>query len=152
MEQAKSKSTLLFVAVACLAGMALGSALTLAVTQRSQSIPTSGTVIGIGVGVYADSGGAQNLTSISWGSVYPGESVNRTVYVKNTGNAAITLSMATSGWSPAAANGSINITWDREGVSLNAGQAVAATLTLLTSPGISGITDFSVNIIITGSG
>ena len=152
MEQAKSKSTLLFVAIACLAGMALGSALTLAVTQRSQSIPTSGTVIGIGVGVYADSGGAQNLTSISWGSVYPGESVNRTVYVKNTGNAPITLSMATSGWSPAAANGSINITWDREGASLNAGQAVAATLTLSTSPGISGITDFSVNIIITWSG
>ena len=152
MEQAKSKSTLLFVAVACLAGMALGSALTLAVTQRSQSIPTSGTVIGIGVGVYADSAGAQNLTSISWGSVCPGEGGNRTVYVKNTGNAAITLSMTTSGWSPAAANGSINITWDREGVSLNAGQAVAATLTLLTSPGISGITDFSVNIIITGSG
>jgi hypothetical protein len=35
---------------------------------------------------------------------------------------------------------------------LNAGQSTAATITLSTSAGISGITDFSVNIIVTGSG
>jgi len=42
-------------------------------------------VIGIGVGVYADVACSQNLTGISWGKVAPGESVNRKVYVKNTG-------------------------------------------------------------------
>ncbi len=104
MERAKNKSTLLLVAVTCLVGMALGSALTLALIQRSQSIPTSGMIIAIGVGVYADSTCSQNLTGISWGTVAPGESVNRTVYVKNTGNAQITLSMASSGWNQSAAS------------------------------------------------
>ncbi len=104
LEEARNKSTLLIVAVTCLVGMALGSALTLALTQRSQSIPTSGMIIGIGVGVYADSACSQNLTGISWGIAAPGESVNRTVYVKNTGNAQITLRMLTSGWNPSAAS------------------------------------------------
>ncbi len=104
MEEARNKSTLLIIAVTCLVGMALGSALTLALTQRSQSIPTSGMIIGIGVGVYADSACSQNLTGISWGIAAPGESVNRTVYVKNTGNAQITLRMLTSGWNPSAAS------------------------------------------------
>jgi hypothetical protein len=152
LEQARNKSTLLLVAVTCLVGMALGSALTLALTQQSQSIPTSGTVIGVGVGVYSDSGCTQNLTSLSWGTVRPGESVNRTVYVKNTGNAPITLTMAASGWNPAAANGPITIAWDREGASLTGGQSLSATVALSVSPSISGITDFSVNLIVTGSG
>src|SRR5512136_1838711 len=128
--------------------MALGSVLTLALTQRSQSIPTSGMVIGIGVGVYADQACSQNLTGISWGVVAPGESVNRTVYVKNTGNAQITLSMAASGWSPPTANGRIAVSWDRESSLLGASQSVAATIVLFVSPSISGVSDFSVKVVI----
>ena len=142
----------MLVVITCLVGMALGSALTLALTQHSQSIPTSGMVIGIGVGVYSDSACTQNLTSISWGTVRPGESVNRTVYVKNTGNAPIILSMAVSGWNPPAANGQITVSWDKEGSSLGAGQSAAATIVLSVSSSISGVTDFSVNVVITGAG
>lgn len=151
MEQVNSKRVLLFVVAACLIGMVVGSAVTFAVLQRSYSISSAGLVIGVNVGVFADSACTQNLTAISWGSVYPGESVSRTVYVKNTGNAPITLSMAAAGWNPAAANGSISIGWDREGVSLISGQVVAAAITLSASPSMSGM-NFSVTIIITGSG
>jgi hypothetical protein len=143
---------LLFVSVALAVGLLVGSALTYAALQVSFSIPTSGSVFAVNVGVFSDSACTVNLTSISWGAVSPGESVDRTVYVKNTGNAPITLSMTTSGWSPAAANGPITISWNKEGTVLNAGQSTAATITLSTSSGISGITDFSVNIIVTGSG
>ena len=152
MEEARNKSTLMLVVITCLVGMALGSALTLALTQHSQSIPTSGMVMGIGVGIYSDSACTQNLTGISWGLVRPGESVNRTVYVKNTGNAPITLSMAASGWNPLAANGQIIVTWDKESSSLAAGQSAAATIILTVSSSISGVTDFSVNVVITGAG
>jgi hypothetical protein len=151
LEQVNSKRVLLFVVAACLIGMVVGSAVTFAVLQRSYSISSAGLVIGVNVGVFADSACTQNLTAISWGSVYPGESVSRTVYVKNTGNAPITLSMAAAGWNPAAANGSISIGWDREGVSLISGQVVAAAITLSASPSMSGM-NFSVTIIITGSG
>ena len=116
MEQMKPKRVLLAVVAACLAGMLVGSAVTFAVLQRSYSFPTSGTIVAVNVGVFADSACTQNLTSVSWGSVEPGESVGRTIYVKNTGNAPVTLSMALSGWNPAVADGPISIVWDREGV------------------------------------
>lgn len=143
---------MMLVVAACLIGGLVGSAVTFAVMQRSYSFPTSGTIIGVGVGVYADSACTQNLTAISWGNVYPDESINRIVYVKNTGNAPITLSMATADWVPSVANGPLSLAWDVEGATLDPGQAVAATITLSVSLGVSGITDFSVNIIVTGSG
>jgi hypothetical protein len=141
-----------FVALALAVGLLVGSGATYAALQGSFTIPTSGSVFAVNVGVFSDSACTVNLTSISWGAVSPGESVDRTVYVKNTGNAPITLSMATSGWSPSAANGPITVAWDKQGTVLNAGQSTAATITLSTSAGISGITDFNVNIIVTGSG
>ena len=151
-EQASPKRVMLLVTTACIIGMMVGSAVTFAVLQRSVSFPTSGTITAVNVGVYADSACTQNLTSISWGSVEPGESVNRIVYVKNTGNAPVTLSMVTSGWNPAVAYGPISIVWDREGVSLSPGLSISATLALSVSPSVSGITDFGVNIVVTGSG
>ena len=152
MVQVDARRVVLFVVVSCLVGAVLGSAVTFAVLQRSYRIPANGMVIGVNVGVFADAAATQNVTAISWGSVYPGESVNRTVFVKNTGNAPITLSMVTAGWTPMGVNGLIVVAWNREGVSLYPGQLVAATFTLSVSPDINGVTDFGVNIIVTGSG
>jgi hypothetical protein len=118
----------------------------------SQTVSSSGSVTAINVGVYSDSGCTQALTSIDWGTNTPGSYVTRTFYVKNTGNSQLTLSMATSSWSPSSANGPITLTWNRENVALNAGQSITATLTLGVSSTISGITAFSVNIVITGTG
>jgi archaellum component FlaG (FlaF/FlaG flagellin family) len=118
----------------------------------SQSVSSSGTVTAINVGVYFDVSCTQTLTSIDWGSVSPGGSVTRIIYVKNTGNAQITLSMTKTNWNPTAANGPITLTWNREGTTLNPGQSTTATLTLGVSSSISGITTFSVNVVITGSG
>jgi len=118
----------------------------------SQSVSSSGTVTAINVGVYSDSGCTQALTSIDWGTLEPGDTTTKTIYVKNTGNSQITLSMTTTGWSPSGANGPITVTWNRGGTTLSAGQSTAATLTLSVSSEITGITSFSVNIVITGTG
>ena len=118
----------------------------------NQSIPSSGTLTTVNVGVYSDSACTQTLTSIDWGTISPGTTVTRTIYVKNTGNTQITLSMTTNGWSPTSANGPLTLTWNQEGTTLSAGLSTAATLTLTVSSSISGITTFSVNIVITGTG
>src|SRR3990170_136680 len=44
------------------------------------------------------------------------------------------------------------VTWNREGATLTANQVAAATLTLSVSPSISGVTTFSFDVIITGTG
>ena len=152
MEQVNAKRVFLFVVSACLVGMVVGSAVTLAVLSVQRAIPSSGLVVAVNVGVYSDVACTLNLTSIDWGNVYPGGSVSRTIYVKNTGNVPMTLSMATTAWNPAGAAGQINVTWDKENTALNSGQSTSATLTLNVSQSISGVTSFSMNIIVAGSG
>lgn len=117
----------------------------------SQSLSSSGTVTAVNVGVYSNAECTQTLTSINWGTISPGGSVAQTIYVKNTGNTQITLSMSTTNWNPPEANGPLTITWNKQGTTLAVGQSTAATLTLTASPSTSGITTFSVNIVITGT-
>lgn len=118
----------------------------------NQTIPSSGAVTAVNVGVYSNSACTQNLTSINWGTISPNSSVTQTIYVKNTGNTQITLGMTKANWNPPSANGPITLTWDREGTKLNAGQVSTATLTLSISPSISSITNFDVDVVITGTG
>ena len=140
---------------AILAIVAVGLVLTVTTAgllSVSQSVSSTGTVTAVNVGVFSDSSCTVVLTSVDWGSVAPGNSVTKTIYVKNTGNVLITLSMTKTSWVPASADGPITLTWNRESTTLTAGQYTAATLTLSVSSSISGITSFSVNIVITGTG
>jgi len=118
----------------------------------SQTLTSSGSITSINVAIFSDSACTTPVNALSWGIISPGTSASRTVYVKNTGNSQLTLNMRTDGWVPAGANNSISVTWNKENAQLNADQSTAANLTLTVSPSISGILNFSVNIIISGSG
>ena len=139
------------IAIVAIAGLFL-TLTTAGLISINQSVPTSGTVSTVNVGVYSDSACTQQLTSVTWGGITPGGTAARTIYVKNTGTNQITLSMTKANWTPTSANGPITVTWDKEGTSLTANQIATATLTLSVSSGINGITAFSVDIVITGTG
>ncbi|MEM4143340.1 MAG: hypothetical protein QW445_04275 [Candidatus Bathyarchaeia archaeon] len=128
------------------------TATTAGVLTVNKAIPATGTISTINLEAYSDAACSQPLTSIDWGTISPGATVTKTIYLKNTGNVPMTLSMTTNNWSPTNANGPITITWDRESATLPAGQSIAAVITLRVSSSISGITSFSVNIVITGTG
>jgi len=125
--------------------------LTTGLLMSSQSLQSSGTVTAVNVGVYSDSGCTQNCTSINWGSIAPGNSTTRTIYVKNIGTIPMTLYMTTGSWVPSNANTYISLSWNREGTVLTANQSISATLTLSASSSAGNITSFSFNIIITGT-
>jgi hypothetical protein len=141
----------IIIAVVAIAGLFL-TLTTAGLLSVNQSIPTSGTLSTVNVGVYSNIACTQQLTSISWGSLAPGGTAATTVYVKNTGTNQITLTMTRTNWNPAGANGPISVTWDKESTTLTANQVATATLTLSVSSSISGITTFSVDIVITGTG
>lgn len=152
MEQVKARVAVLVVATACLVGMAVGSALTFAFLSSQKAIPSTGLIAAIDVGVFSDASCTQNLTSINSGNVYPGDSVRRLIYVKNTGNVPVTLSLTTNAWNPSIAEGQLAVGWDNEGTSLNPSGSTAAALTLTVSPAVHDVVSFTVNVIITGSG
>lgn len=116
------------------------------------SLNSSGSLKTINIKAYSDSGCTTPLTSINWGTVEAGQTVSRTLYLKNEGTATVTVLMSVSGWNPSGASAYINIAWNREGATITVGQVVQATITCSVSSGASGISTFSVNIVITGTG
>jgi len=134
-------------------GLALvGAVAVTGILTTSRTIGSSGTVKAINVEVYWDSACTDVVSEIDWGTIEPGEPVTNTVYVKNTGNTAMTLSMTYSGWNPAEAGDYITLSWDKEGATVNSDAVATAVLTLSVSESISGIESFSVNIVIEGTG
>lgn len=117
----------------------------------NRQLPSSGNIAAINVGLYSDYECTQGLESLDWGDLAPGETVNRVIYLKNTGNTEISLSMTVANWNPSIANGPISLTWNREGALLSPGGVTTATLTLATDEDISGITAFSMSILIIGT-
>jgi hypothetical protein len=117
----------------------------------TQTISSNGTVTTIDVDVYSDVACSQNCTSISWGILHPGDSVNKTVYVKNTGTRAITLSMTSGNWAPEGADTYLTLTWDQEGTVLDVDDFVPANLTLSADSDTGDLTDFSFDIVVVGT-
>jgi hypothetical protein len=82
----------------------------------------------------------------------PGKTTTNTVYIKNTSNAiSLSLSMTTSNWNPANANGPITITFSQGGTRLAPAESTMAVLTPTVSSNITDVTNFNVQITITGT-
>lgn len=117
-----------------------------------ETIGNVGSVKAIGVGVYSDENCTSEVSFIDWGMLEPGSSENVTVYIRNEGNSVASLSMETSNWSPSNASNYITLSWDYEGQNIDIDDVIKVTFTLSVSPDISGITSFSFDIVVMGSG
>jgi len=117
----------------------------------THTISNSGTVTTVGVGVYSDNSCTAALSTISWGTLNPGDVQTYTMYVRNEGNVPVTLNMAEGSWNPGSASSYISLTWNQENDVLPVGQVVQAVLTLTVSSSVSGVTSFNFDITITGT-
>ena len=144
----RGKSGLIVAALlAIFSGLTVSGLLT-----TSRTLTSYGSVKSINVEVYWDASCTEVVGSVDWSTPEPGEAVNQTVYVKNSGSAPLIVSMTTSNWIPVEAASYITLTWDREGASIDPDQVLQALLTLSVSDTITGITDFSFSIVIEGTG
>ena len=149
---AKTSKALVIILTA--AAMAVAG-VTFAAITANQNVSSSGTVTaGPNVGIYSNSACTVPVTTISWGSIEAGGSTSQTIYVEDTGGAAMTLSISVGSWSPASASNYITITWNGQGTQIQPGVsgALAVTLTLTVSSSITGISTFSNTITISGTG
>jgi hypothetical protein len=124
----------------------------LSAVQTSRTVSNAGTVKTIGVGVYRDTACTNMLSSVDWGVLEPGSSENVSCYIRNEGSSVSTLSMYTSNWNPSNASGYMSLSWDYGEQSIDVDEVVQVTFTLSVDAGIEGITSFSFDITIVGSG
>jgi len=127
-----------------------GTALSL--LNNSKTVTNAGSVKGVGVGIYWDLACTNRTSSINWGLLDPGSNKTVTVYVRNEGNAAATLSKVVQNWNPSTASSYMTLNWNYAGQTLSVNQVLQVKLTLVVSSTVSGITNFSFDIIITATG
>ena len=116
--------------------------------QSSVRIVGRGTVKAVGVGVFWDSNCTDQVSFIDWGMVEPASMNNVTVYVRNEGNVAANISLATENWNPSNASDYLALGWNYDGGQLNPREVAQVTLTLTVSSSVQGIESFSFDIII----
>jgi hypothetical protein len=131
-------------------GLVLNSAMSDVSTERR--VANTGVIETVGIGLYWDKALTNKVTSIDWGVLDPGFSKNVTVYIRNEGNSAVTLSESTSNWNPSNASNYIDLTWDYRGQSINVGSSIQVRLILVVSASITGISSFSFDITVSGTG
>ena len=120
--------------------------------HTKETIPNSGRMKALGVGIYWDSACTNRTISISWGLLEPGSNRTVTVYVRNEGKAAITLAEAIQNWNPSTAASYMTLAWNYASQTISMNQVLQVKLTLVVSPTISGISSFTFNLMITATG
>jgi hypothetical protein len=105
----------------------------------------------LNVAVYNNLGCTESCSSITWGTLVPGGTTSKTVYIKNTGTVTASLNMTTSGLTPSSAEGLIYVTWDSEDATVAANDVKTAVLTLHADASLTDVTIFNINIVITGT-
>ncbi|MEM1564341.1 MAG: hypothetical protein QW161_06700 [Candidatus Bathyarchaeia archaeon] len=100
---------------------------------------------------YWDEACTRPVTSIDWGTLYPGQTKNVLIYVLNAGGAPISLTLSTANWNPPEAELYLTLSWDYDGRLIYPRQVLPITLSLTVSLNVpTTITDFSFDIIISG--
>jgi len=130
--------------------IAISTVTALLTTQRT--IQGSGSIKGVGLGIYWDLACTNTTSSLDFGQLEPGSSKNFTLFLRNEGNSALTLNMTTENWNPTNAADYLTLTWNREGQQVNPDEVVGFVIILYVSEDITGISTFSFDIIVSGTG
>lgn len=118
----------------------------------NKTVTYANSIRGMGVGIYWDQECTNRTLSLDWGLIEPGSNTTMLVYVRNEGDSAVSLWMATSNWSPSVTLDYMTLIWIYSDGILSVGEVIPMKLILNVSPAVIGITDFSFNIVITTTG
>jgi hypothetical protein len=92
--------------------------------------------------VYSDSACTTPISAIEGVALSPGGTTNKVIYIKNTGNAPLTLGVTTANWNPTNTAASLVLTWDKQTTVLEPEQTAPSNISVDGSSTISGITSF----------
>jgi len=125
----------------------------LSVLYVTRTIPSYGVIKAVNLGVYSDVGCQNVITEINWGMLEPNVVINYTCYVKNLSNVPLNVTVTSSNWNPATAPQYIFFSADVsecQNIPVNGVREIVFTLQIAYN--VTGITNFSFNINIVGSG
>jgi len=125
------------------------------ILTSSVTVPGKGKVKSVNVGVFAHPNGTAPVTQIDWGTIPVGKYSQTYVYLMNTGNSPINLTLTTGNWTPTTCPSYLTLTWNltsAETLNVPAGYIQPCLLTLTVASNTTGISDFTMDITFTGTG
>ena len=99
------------------------------------------------IGVYWDENCSLMVYSIDWGILSPGEVREVVVFVRNEGNESFLFILRPENWVPENASDYLSFSWSCEDNKVEVGEVVKVTQNLFVSPVITGISNFSFDIV-----
>lgn len=132
-----------------------------AILNSQKVVPSTGIVVivqpspppnTIGLETYSDAKGIMKITSVNWGVLNPGSIGHVTIYLMNTGNTVGVVTVVAGNCNPLKTQNITKLSWDKNGVTLGAGQIIQANLTLEVSGSVEGVSEFAFDIIFTIEG
>ena len=143
--------SLVLVLITVSVGTFLGSTILVgSLFQPERTIPSSGQITTVGVGVYWDENSTNRVSSLDWGTLEPYYNKNITVYIRNEGNTAASLAMNSTNWHPSSAISYMTLAWNYSDQRIEADKSIRVAFTLSISGDIQGITSFSFDIVVRG--
>lgn len=103
-----------------------------------------------GIGVFWDENQTEIVSSIDWGTLLPGSVKDVTVYVWNGMKEPVFLSLRTMDWVPVNASEFISVEVYHNMRSIAPDEVMKVTLTIRISPYVTEITNFGVNMLLSG--
>ncbi len=139
-------------AIYSLVASVLAASAVMAMLTTQKTIQGTGSIKAIGLGVYWDLQCTNATSSLDFGQLEPGSSKNFNLYLKNEGNSALTLNMTSENWNPANSADYMTLIWNLEGQQISPDEVRAFVITLSVLDNVQGISSFSLDIIISGTG
>ena len=144
----KKLSTISLIAVAAILSLFIGAGIGAAITQRN--VPSRGRIKKFGLEVWWDAAATTVVESIDWGTLEPGQSVTRTVFIENIGNSPMTLSHSEQDFLPPEAAAYITLNWNYDGLPLAKNDIIPVDIIISIDATISGVDVFDFWITLTG--
>lgn len=97
------------------------------------AIPSVGNIRTIGAEAYWDLDCENKTEIVEWGTIFPGLSISKNLYLKSISNVETTLNLTALNWNPPTISDYINLSWSYNGKLLEPGEVIQVTITLSAS-------------------
>lgn len=124
----------------------------LALLTVQWTMPGTGSVKGIGFGVYWDSQCTNVASAIVFGQLELGTPKSFFLYLRNEENSVFSLNMTSQNWVPVEVKNFVTITWNCEGRQVAPDEIIPCEITVLATSKPVDLDSFNVDIIISATG
>ena len=114
------------------AGLAVIALVAAVIVLTSVSLLTSGTIVSSNpdLKIFADQACTKQISTVQWGTLQPSGSATVALFIKNSGNMPLTLTLTENNWSPATAQNYLTLSWNQENTKIQPGASQTVTITI----------------------